>query len=69
MQNWGEALKIFESERYCVKTEGCGGSGTFNEQLNMKETATGRRKLEGRISVALQFYSIISEIPGKSSQT
>lgn len=29
MQNWGEALKIFETKRYCVKTEGCEGSGTF----------------------------------------
>lgn len=38
MQNWGEALKIFETKRYCVKTEGCGGSGTFYEQLDLKGT-------------------------------
>lgn len=38
MQSCEEAPKIFETERYCMKTEGCGGSETFYEQLDLKET-------------------------------
>lgn len=37
MQNWGEGPKVFETKRHCVKTEGCGGSGTLYEQLNLKK--------------------------------